>query len=136
MRMNSKNKMQHSYLKIFNIFMSRGKFKNAIRVLSDEHKGGVLAPTNRIDGRPVLEIYAPWCPTAIRANIHARFTTSPLFSTKSVPGSSDACNEDMAVPGRQVSMPMTGVVCLLLSGKPPRTWASSMPNWLRGWPLL
>ena len=37
-------------------FMSRGKISNAIRVLSDEHKGGVLAPTDLIDGSPVLEI--------------------------------------------------------------------------------
>ena len=36
--------------------MSRGKISNAIRVLSDEHKGGVLALTNLIDGRRVLEI--------------------------------------------------------------------------------
>ena len=56
MRMNSRNKQQHSDLKMFNDFMSRGKISNAIRVLSDEHKGGVLAPTDLIDGRPVLEI--------------------------------------------------------------------------------
>ena len=41
---------------MFNDFMSRGKISNAFRVLSDEHKGGVLAPTDLIDGRPVLEI--------------------------------------------------------------------------------
>ena len=41
---------------MFNYFMSRGKISNAIRVLSDEHKGRVLAPTDLIDGRPVLEI--------------------------------------------------------------------------------
>ena len=56
MRMNSRNKKQHSDLKMFNKFMSRGKVCNAIRVLSDEHKDGVLTPTNLIDGRPVLEI--------------------------------------------------------------------------------
>ena len=56
MIMNSRNKKQHSDLKMFNDFMSRGKISNAIRVLSDEHKGGVLAPTDLIDGRPVLEI--------------------------------------------------------------------------------
>ena len=56
MRMNSRNKKQHSDLKVFNDFMSRGKISNAIRVLSDERKGGLLAPTDRIDGRPVLEI--------------------------------------------------------------------------------
>ena len=55
MRMNSRNKKQHSDLKIFNDFMSRGKMSNAICVLSDEHKSGVLAPTDLIDGRPVLE---------------------------------------------------------------------------------
>ena len=36
--------------------MSRGKISNAIRVLLDEHKGGVHVPTNLIDGRLVLEI--------------------------------------------------------------------------------
>ena len=41
---------------MFNDFMSRGKISNAIRVLSDEHKGGVLAPTDLIDGRLILEI--------------------------------------------------------------------------------
>ena len=41
---------------MFNDFMSRGKISNALRVLSDEHKSGVLAPTDLIDGRPVLEI--------------------------------------------------------------------------------
>ena len=56
MRMNSRNKQQRSDLKMFNDFVSRGKISNAIRVLSDEHKGGVLAPTDLIDGRPVLEI--------------------------------------------------------------------------------
>ena len=56
MTMNSSNKKQHSDLKMFNDFMSRGKISNAIRVLSNEHKGGVLAPTDLIDGRPVLEI--------------------------------------------------------------------------------
>ena len=56
MRMNSRNKKQHSDLKMFNNIMSRGKISNAIRVLLDEHKGGVLAPTNLIDGRPALEI--------------------------------------------------------------------------------
>ena len=78
---------------MFNDFMSRGKICNAIRVLSDEHKGGVLAPTDLIVGRPVLEILPdkhpeglPWSPTAFRANIHARFPTTPLFSTKSVRG--------------------------------------------------
>ena len=46
MRMNSRNKKQHSDLKMFNDFMSRGKTSNAIRVLSDKHKGEVLAPTD------------------------------------------------------------------------------------------
>ena len=36
--------------------MSRGRISNAIRVLLDKHKVGVLVPTNLIDGRPVLEI--------------------------------------------------------------------------------
>ena len=56
MRMISKNKKQRSDLKMFNDFMSNGKISNAIRVLLDEHKGGVLAPSDLIDGRPVLEI--------------------------------------------------------------------------------
>ena len=56
MRMSSRNKKQHSDLKMFNDFLSRGKISNGIRVPSDEHKGDVLAPTNLIDGRPVLEI--------------------------------------------------------------------------------
>ena len=55
MRMNSRNKKQNSDLKMLNDFMSRGKISNAIRVLSDEHTSGVLAPTDLIDGRPVLE---------------------------------------------------------------------------------
>ena len=56
MRMNSMNKKQHSDLKMFNDFMSRGKISNAIHVLLDENKGGLLAPADLIDGRPVLEI--------------------------------------------------------------------------------
>ena len=57
MRMSSRNKKQHSDLKMFNDFMSRAKISNAIRVLSEEHKGGVLAPTDLIDGSPVLETW-------------------------------------------------------------------------------
>ena len=57
MRMNPRNKKQHSDLKMFNDFMSRGKISNECFSLSlDEHKCGVLAPTDLIDGRPVLEI--------------------------------------------------------------------------------
>ena len=41
---------------MINDFMSRVKISIAIRVLSDEHKGGVLAPTNLTDGRPFLDI--------------------------------------------------------------------------------
>ena len=55
-RVNSRNKKQHSDLKMFNDFMSRGKISNAIHVLSDEHESGVLAPTDLIDGRLILEI--------------------------------------------------------------------------------
>ena len=40
---------------MFNNFMSRGQISNAVRVLSDEHKDGMLAPTNLIDASPVLE---------------------------------------------------------------------------------
>ena len=39
---------------MFNDFMSRGKISNAIRVLSDEQKGGVLAPTDLIDRSEIL----------------------------------------------------------------------------------
>ena len=56
MRMNSRNKKQHAHIKMFKYFMSRGKISNVIRVFLDEHKGGVLAPTDLIDGRPVLAI--------------------------------------------------------------------------------
>ena len=35
--------------------MSRVKISNAIRVLSEDHKGGVLAPTDLMNGSPVLE---------------------------------------------------------------------------------
>ena len=56
MRMNPRNKKQHSDPKMFKDFMSRGKDSNAIRVLSDVHKDGVPAPTDLIDGRTVLEI--------------------------------------------------------------------------------
>ena len=54
-RRNSRNKKQHSGLKMFNNFISRGKISNTIHVFSDEHKGGVLAPTDFIEGRTVLE---------------------------------------------------------------------------------
>ena len=55
-RINSRIKKQHSDLKMFNDFMSRGKISIAICVLLDEHKVSVLAPTYLKDGRPVLEI--------------------------------------------------------------------------------
>ena len=54
MRLKSKNKKQHSDLKMCKDFMSRGKISNSFRVLSDDHKYGV--PTDLIDCRPVLEI--------------------------------------------------------------------------------
>ena len=41
---------------MLNDFRSRGKISKAIRVLSDEHKEGVLALTDLIDSRPFLEI--------------------------------------------------------------------------------
>ena len=56
MRMKSRNRKQHSDLKMFNHFMYCGTISNTIRVLSVEHEGGVLAPTDLIDGRPILEI--------------------------------------------------------------------------------
>ena len=55
-RMNSRNKKQLSDLKMFNNFNSRGMISKVFRVLLDEHKDGVLAPTDLIDGGPVLEI--------------------------------------------------------------------------------
>ena len=98
MRMNSRNKKQHSVLKMFINIMSRGKISNAIRVLSDEHKGGVLAPTNLIDGRPALKILRDKHPEGetLEPNCiqreHPRmlFFTTPLFLTKSVLGSSES----------------------------------------------
>ena len=121
---------------MFNDFMSRGKISNAIRVLSDEHKGGVLAPTDLIDGRPVLEILRdkhpegqPLEPNCIQSQ-HPR--TLP-YHPKSVLGLSESMQLSlMAVPGLQVSMPITGVDYFLLSGKPPRTCASLLPSLLRG----
>ena len=56
MRMKSRNKKQHSDFKMFNNFISRGKIRKASPVFSDEHKGGLLAPTDLIDDRPVFEI--------------------------------------------------------------------------------
>ena len=88
MRMNSRNKKQHADLKMFNNFMSRGKISNAVRVLSDEHKGGVLAPTNLIDCRPVLEIlrdkHPEWQP------LGPKCTQSQHILTKLVLGLSES----------------------------------------------
>ena len=47
MRMNSRNKKQHSDLKKLHDFMSRGKISNAILILL-EHKGRVFAPKGRV----------------------------------------------------------------------------------------
>ena len=41
---------------MFNGFVSLGKISISIRVLLDEHKKGVLAPTDLIDGRAILKI--------------------------------------------------------------------------------
>ena len=97
MRMNSRNKKQHSGLKMFNDFMSRGKISNAIHVLSDEHKGGVLATTNLIDGRPVLEILRdknpegqPLEPNCIQSEHPRTLAYHPAIFDKSVPGSSES----------------------------------------------
>ena len=91
--MNSKNNKQHSDIKMFNDYISRRNISNAIHVRSNEHKSGVLAPTDLIDGRPVLEISRDKHPEAQtfepRANIRAHFRTTTLFSTKTVPGSSE-----------------------------------------------
>ena len=91
MIMNSRNKQQHSDLKMFNDLMSRGKISNAIRVLSDEHKGGVLAPTDLIDGRPVLEILPNKHPEGQHLEpLQSEHPLTPLSSTKSVPGLSES----------------------------------------------
>ena len=76
-----------------------------------------------------------WSPTAFRANIHERFSTTPLFLAKSVPGLSASIQQRLiAVPGLQVWMPMTGVDYFLLSDKSLRTCASLLRSLLRGWP--
>ena len=94
-QMNSRNKKQHSDLKMFTNFMSRGKISNAIGVLSDEHKRGVLAPTDLIDGRPVPEILRdkhpegqPLEPNCIQSEHPRTLPYHPAVFDKSVPGSS------------------------------------------------
>ena len=56
MRTSSRNKKQHSDLKMFNDLVFCGRISYAICVLSDEHKGSGLAATNLKDDGPVLEI--------------------------------------------------------------------------------
>ena len=140
MRMNSKNKKQHSDLKMLNNFMSRGKISNAIRVLSDEHKGGVLALTNLIDGRPVIEILRDKLPegqllerNCIQSEHPRTLPYQPAFFDKIIARlvRKRATKTDGSAV-RQISMLMTGVDYFLLSGNPPRTCASLLPSLLRG----
>ena len=135
MRMNSRNKKQHSDLKILNDFMSRGKISNAICVLSDEHRDGVLAPTDLIDGTAVLEILRdnhlegqPLEPNWIQIEHPRTLPYHPAVSDKTIA----KLVLKHAMKGRQVLMPMTGVDYFLLSCKPPRTFASLLPSLLRG----
>ena len=127
---------------MFNDFVSRGKISNAIRVLSDEHKSGVLALTDLIDGRPVLEILQhrhpdrqPLEPNCIQSQ-HPR--TLPYHPTIFVKISArlvrNHAMKSHVSAGLKVLMPMTGVDYFLLAGKPPRTCASLLPSLLRGWP--
>ena len=71
---------------MFNDFMSRGKISYAICVLSDEHKGGVLAPTDLIDGRPVLKIlrdkHLPLEPNCIQSKHPCPLPYHPAVSDK------------------------------------------------------
>ena len=140
MRMKSRNKKQHFDLKMFSDFMPRGKISTAVRVLSDEHKGGVLAPSNLIIGRPVLEIFRDKhpegqpvepnciqnqhprtlpCHPAVFDKISARLVRRHAMKTH---GSAEPSGLD-ADDWRR-----------LLSGRPPRTCASLLPSLLRGWP--
>ena len=112
----------------------------AIRVLLDEHKGGVLAPTDLIDGRPVLEILRdkhpegqPLEPNSIQRqhprtlpyhpavfdNISARLVRKHAMKTHGSAGPSGLDADDWRT---------------LLLCRPPRTCASLLPILLRGWP--
>ena len=89
MRMYSRNEKHHSDLKMFKDFMSRGKISNVIRLFSDMHKIGMLAPTDRIDGRPVLEILRdkhpegqPLPPNFIQSQNSRRFPYNPTVFDK------------------------------------------------------
>ena len=112
---------------MFNLFMSRGEISNAICLLSDEHKGGVLATTYTVDRSS--RFYAtnilkgnPWSVNAFKANNQALFPTIPLFLTKSVRGSSESMQcIPMAGPGLHVWKPMTGVDYFLVPDKSSRT---------------
>ena len=81
---------------MFNDFMFRGKISNAIRVLRDEHKCSVLAPTNLIDGRPVLEILRDKHPGG---QLHSEQTSNASLPTRSFRQNQcqalpKACNKD------------------------------------------
>ena len=124
---------------MFNNFMSRGKISNAIRVLLDEHKGGVLTPSNLIDGRPVLETLRnkhpegqPLEPNCIQSqhprtfpNHHAVFDKISARLVR---------RHAMKTHGSVGPSGLDAADYFLLSGRPPRTGASLLPSLLRGWP--
>ena len=142
LRMNIRNKKQLSDLKMFNDFMSRGKISNAIRVLLDDHKGGVLAPTVLIDCRPVLEILRdkhpegqPLEPNCIQSDHPRTLPYHPaVFDKISARLVQKHAMKTHGSAGPSGLMPMTGVDYFLLSGKSPRTCESLLPSLLRGWP--
>ena len=142
MRMSLRNKKQHSDLKMFNDFMSRGKISNPIRVLADEHEVGVLSPTKLIDGRPVLEILQhkhpegqPLEPNCIQSQHPRRLPYHPAVldkicarlhrkHTMKTHGSAGHSDLDADVWRRLLSA----------FGKRPRSCARLLPSLLRGWP--
>ena len=79
---------------MLNDFIFRGQISIAIRVISDELKSGVLAPTDLIDGRPVLEILRnkhperqPSEPNCIQSEHPSTLPYHAAVLKKSVPGS-------------------------------------------------
>ena len=119
--------------------MSCGKIRNAVRFLSDEHKGGVLVPTDLIDGRLVLKKLGDKHPEGQPLEHNCIQSEHPL-TLPYQPGVFDKISARlvrnmqrrlMAVPGLQFSMPMTGVDYFMHSGIPPRTCASLLPSFTR-----
>ena len=141
LRMNIRNKKQLSDFKMFNDFMSRGKISNAIRVLLDDHKGGVIAPTVLIDCRPVLEILRDKHPegqplesNCIQSDHPRTLPYHPaVFDKISARLVQKHAMKTHGSAGPSALMPMTGVD-YLLSGKSPRTCESLLPSLLREWP--